>query len=149
MNMEKDIIFWLGLMVILLVIEIITVGLTCIWFAGGALAAFIVSAVGGPLWLQAVIFLVVSLTMLYFTRPWAMKYVQPRKVRTNYEEILGKDVRVMERVDNIQGTGKAVYNGMEWTARSEKEEVVLEPDELAEVTSIEGVKLILRRKKES
>ena len=132
--MEKELIFWLVLMVVLLVIELITVGLTCIWFAGGAL--------------QAVVFLAVSLLMLYFTRPWAMKYIQPKKVRTNYEEALGKDVRVIERVDNLKGTGKAMYNGMEWTARSEKEEVTFEPEDSAEVTGIEGVKLILRKKEE-
>ena len=55
--MEKELIFWLVLMVVLLVIELITVGLTCIWFAGGALAAVIVSVAGGPIWLQAVVFL--------------------------------------------------------------------------------------------
>ena len=132
--MEKELIFWLVLMVVLLVIELITVGLTCIWFAGGALAAVIVSVAGGPIWLQAVVFLAVSLLMLYFTRPWAMKYIQPKKVRTNYEEALG--------------TGKAMYNGMEWTARSEKEEVTFEPEDSAEVTGIEGVKLILRKKEE-
>ena len=126
--MEKELIFWLVLMVVLLVIELITVGLTCIWFAGGALAAVIVSVAGGPIWLQAVVFLAVSLLMLYFTRPWAMKYIQPKKVRTNYEEALGKDVRVIERVD--------------------KEEVTFEPEDSAEVTGIEGVKLILRKKEE-
>ena len=111
--MEKELIFWLVLMVVLLVIELITVGLTCIWFACGALAAVIVSVAGGPIWLQAVVFLAVSLLMLYFTRPWAMKYIQPKKVRTNYEEALGKDVRVIERVDNLKGTGKATKNRKE------------------------------------
>lgn len=108
--MEKELIFWLVLMVVLLVIELITVGLTCIWFAGGALAAVIVSVAGGPIWLQAVVFLAVSLLMLYFTRPWAMKYIQPKKVRTNYEEALGKDVRVIERVDNLKGTAGSEKN---------------------------------------
>ena len=55
---------------------------------------------------------------------------------------------VIERVDNLKGTGKAMYNGMEWTARSEKEEVTFEPEDSAEVTGIEGVKLILRKKEE-
>ena len=141
-------IIWIALIIIFAVVEIITVGLTSIWFAGGALAAVIVSVAGGPIWLQAVVFLAVSLLMLYFTRPWAMKYIQPKKVRTNYEEALGKDVRVIERVDNLKGTGKAMYNGMEWTARSEKEEVTFEPEDSAEVTGIEGVKLILRKKEE-
>ena len=113
--MEKELIFWLVLMVVLLVIELITVGLTCIWFAGGALAAVIVSVAGGPIWLQAVVFLAVSLLMLYFTRPWAMKYIQPKKVRTNYEEALGKDVRVIERVDNLKVPEKQCIT--EWSGR--------------------------------
>ncbi len=101
----------------------------------------------GPIWLQAVVFLAVSLLMLYFTRPWAMKYIQPKKVRTNYEEALGKDVR-HRACRQSQRYRKAMYNGMEWTARSEKEEVTFEPEDSAEVTGIEGVKLILRKKEE-
>ena len=69
------IIFWLALFVILLIIEIITVGLTTIWFAGGSMAALIVAAVGGPVWLQVILFLVVSFVLLFFTRPWAVKYL--------------------------------------------------------------------------
>ena len=65
--MEKELIFWLVLMVVLLVIELITVGLTCIWFAGGALAAVIVSVAGGPIWLQAVVFCFPVDAVLYQT----------------------------------------------------------------------------------
>ena len=70
------IIFWLALFVILLIIEIITVGLATIWFAGGSMAALIVAAVGGPVWLQVILFFVVSFVLLFFTRPWAVKYCQ-------------------------------------------------------------------------
>lgn len=144
--MEKEFIFWIGLLIVFLVVEIITVGLTSIWFAGGALTAVIVCAVGGPLWLQIVLFFAVSFLLLYFTRPWALKFVKPKNVKTNYEELEGKTVRVVEEVDNIKGTGRAVYNGMEWSARSEKDEITFAPEELAQVVCVTGVKLILRKK---
>lgn len=147
-SMEKEMIFWIGLLIIFLVVEIVTVGLTSIWFAGGALVAGIVCMAGGPIWLQVVLFFGVSFVLLYFTRPWALRYVQPKNVKTNYEELEGKSVRILERVDNIEGTGKAVYNGMEWSARAEKEGETFEKEEQAQVVRVEGVKLILRKKEE-
>lgn len=146
--MENLFIFWIGLLIVFLVVEIVTVGLTSIWFAGGALAAVITYAVGGPLWLQIVLFFAVSFLLLYFTRPWALKFVKPKNVKTNYEELEGKTVRVVEEVDNIKGSGKAVYNGMDWSARSEQDEITFVPEELAEVVRVSGVKLILRKKGE-
>ena len=140
---QEMIIFWLALFVILLIIEIITVGLTTIWFAGGSMAALIVAAVGGPVWLPG-IFLVVSFVLLFFTRPWAVKYLNPHKTRTNYEDAIGKTVRVTMKIDNIEETGTAVLNGQEWTARSNDDAVTIEADTTAEVVAISGVKLIVK-----
>lgn len=137
--------FWIALLVILLVIEIITVGLTCIWFAGGALVALIAERMGAAIWLQIIIFFAVSLILLYFTRPWAMRYVKSHNVKTNYEEIAGKTVRVTQRIDNAAGTGMAVYNGMDWTARAQEDEVTFDEGELATVVEVRGVKLILKK----
>ena len=44
--MEREAIVWLALFVILLIVELLTVGLTSIWFAGGALAALILELLG-------------------------------------------------------------------------------------------------------
>lgn len=139
-----DIIFWISFIVIALVVEIATVGLTSIWFAGGALIALLAAAFGGPVWLQAVLFFTVSLVLLLFTRPWALKYLRPHHTKTNYEEALGKQVRITERVDNVAETGKAVLNGQEWTVRSAVDNIVLEADTIAEVTEVRGVKLIVK-----
>jgi membrane protein implicated in regulation of membrane protease activity len=137
--------FWLGVIVVTLVIEIITVGLTSIWLTGGALVALVVCGLHGPWWLQLVVFFVVSFVLIYFTRPWALKYLESRKTVTNYEEAIGKEVRVLEQVDNHLGTGKAMYNGIEWTARAEKEEETFAVDEQAKVVAVQGVKLILAK----
>lgn len=146
--MEREMIFWIGLLIVFLVVEIATVGLTSIWFAGGALVAGIVCLAGGAIWLQAALFFIVSFVLLYFTRPWALKFVKPKNVKTNYEELEGKSVRILERVDNIEETGKAVYNGMEWSARAEEDGTTFEAEELAQVVRVQGVKLILRKKEE-
>lgn len=134
---------WLGIMIILLLAEAATVGLTTIWFAAGALAAMVLCALGVGAFGQWTVFFVISLVLLYFTRPIALKWMTPHKLRTNYENAVDKTVRITERVDNIAGTGAAVLNGQEWTARMQQDDVTLEPGELATVAAVEGVKLIL------
>lgn len=131
--------FWLIMIVIFVVAEIVTVGLTSIWFAGGALAALICSAIGfAPFW-QILVFVAVSVIMLIFTRPWALKYLKPRLVKTNYESAIEQKVCLTERVDNIKGSGTAVLNGQEWTARAYKEGETFEAGEIVVVKEIRGV----------
>ena len=67
-------VYWLILFVILLIIEILTMGLTTIWFAGGALVAFVSGVIGFGLPVQVVAFLIVSVILLVLTRPLAVKY---------------------------------------------------------------------------
>ena len=139
---------WLALLIILLIIEIITVGLTSIWAAGGALAALLLNILGVALAGQIIVFFVVTFVLLYFTRPFAVKYINTQRVKTNYEGIIGKTIRITETVDNISQTGTAVVNGQEWTVRAEKDGDILEPDTLAKVVNIAGVKLIVRKYEE-
>jgi membrane protein implicated in regulation of membrane protease activity len=139
---------WLGLLIILLVIEIITVGLTSIWAAGGALAALILNIMGLSLVWQVVVFFVVTFVLLIFTRPFAVRFINTQREKTNYEGIIGKTIRIAERVDNIRQTGMAVVNGQEWTVRAEEEHEILEPETLAKVVNISGVKLIVRKYEE-
>ena len=144
--MDSWIYIWLVLLVATLILEGVTVGLTSIWVSGGAFAALIVAFLHGPEWLQVTVFFVVTFILLFFTRPWAMKYFNNKRVRSNYEETIGKEVRVIERVDNHLETGKVIYNGMEWTARSFNDDETFEPDEYAIVENVVGVKLIIKRK---
>lgn len=132
-------IIWIALIVIFAVLEIVTVGLTSIWFAGGALAALLAYAVGlNELW-QLIIFVAVSLILLFFTRPWAMKYLKPRLVKTNYEDAIDKDVCVTETIDNMKRTGTAVLKGQEWTARAYEDGRIFEEGTIVKVKEIRGV----------
>ena len=143
--MESTMIFiWIALIIVFLIIEIATVGLATIWFAGGAVVALFAGLIGAPIWLQVLLFFVVSVLLLIFTRPWAMKYIAPHKTKTNYESAVGKTVRVTEKIDNVAGTGTVILGGQEWTARSERDDVTFEVDSLPRVMAVSGVKLIVR-----
>ena len=139
---------WLLLFVVLLVIELFTVGLTTIWFAVGALAAFLADCLGAGLPVQIIVFLAVSCILLIFTRPWAAKHVNHRRVRTNYESEIGKIILITEKVDNLNQTGKSTVDGQDWTVRSKNDSDVLEPGTKAKVVDISGVKLIVEKYKE-
>ena len=143
-----DAMVWLVAMIILILIEIVTVGLTTIWFAVGALVATIVAMLGVGLILQVTLFLLVSFGMLIFTRPWAMKYINRNRTKTNYEGIIGKVVRITQDVDNIAEKGCAVVNGQEWTVRCTDEKSKIPAGSLAKVVDIKGVKLIVEKYEE-
>lgn len=134
--------FWLIVMVLFLVIEAVTVGLVCIWFAAGALVALFAAMFGAQLWLQIFVFLIVSAATLYFTRPLVKKYVNSKVEPTNADMVIGKECRVTETVDNISGTGAVYVDGKTWTARSENYEIIPEGT-LVTAKSIDGVKLIV------
>lgn len=148
MNGMNDTMVWLAVMIILIIIEIVTVGLTTIWFAAGALAAIIVAMLGGGLVIQITVFLIVSLGMLAFTRPWAIRYINKTRTRTNYEGIIGKVVRITQDVDNIAEKGCATVNGQDWTVRSSDDKVRVAAGSLAKVVDIKGVKLIVEKYEE-
>lgn len=138
-------IFWLVLMVLCIVAEIATVGLVSIWFAGGSLIACFLAMANIHIVIQVIVFLAVSLLLLFVTQPLAKEWLNKDRARTNYEGIIGKVVRVTERVDNINQTGTALVNGQEWTARSKNDKIILEQGEVAQVVNISGVKLILTK----
>ena len=140
--------YWLILFVILLVIEIITLGLTTIWFAGSALAAFGASVFNASLGIQIVLFFLVSFFLLFLTRPIAMKYLNQNRTKTNAESLIGKIAIVTADISNIKGEGSASVNGLEWSARSIDDEITISKDALVIIKEISGVKLIVEEKRE-
>lgn len=138
---------WLILLAVLILIEFVTLGLTTIWFAGGSLVAFIVSLFYDNLFVEVILFLVVSLALLFFTRPIVKKYFNTTRVKTNYAAVIGKEAMVTTTIDNINGTGIARVNGQEWTARSVND-TVIEKGTKVIVEDISGVKLMVSIKKE-
>lgn len=138
-----DSIYWLAAIIVLLLIEIFTLGLASIWFAGGAFIAFILSLFTDNLMLQIVAFLIVSFILLYFTRPVAIKYFNGKRLKTNYESLEGSTGKVLETIDNFNGTGVVLVNGLEWTARAYEDSEIIKEGKKVIIRNVSGVKLIV------
>lgn len=137
--------YWLLICVLLIGIELATMGLTTIWFAVGSFAAFIVANVGGNLFAQLLALIIVSLILLYFTRPVVVKYLNNRTVKTNVESLIGKIAVVTEDINNVENKGQASVSGQVWTARSTDDSVCFVQGEQVEIMEIRGVKLIVKK----
>ena len=137
---------WLITLVVLIVIEIFTLGLTTIWFAGGALIALFLAMAGVSVYVQLGIFLVVSLILMIGTRPWAVKFFNREREKTNMDGIIGKQAIVLAEIDNLKEKGQVSLNGMEWSARALVEESVIPAGAVVKVKAVEGVKLIVVEK---
>ena len=134
--------FWLVAMVLFGVLEAVTVGLTSIWFAMGALAALIAAALGAGTLVQIVLFLVVSFLTLLLVRPLAQRYINDRREATNADRVIGREAVVTQAIDNLKGEGQVNVSGAVWTARSQ-EEAPIPAGARVRVLRIEGVKVIV------
>ncbi len=139
-----EVMMWLILLIAFLVVEAITVALVSIWFAGGALVALLAALLHAPMGLQVILFLVVSLVLLFFTRPVAVKYFNKDRVKTNAESLIGKQAIVISEVDNLQGIGQATVGGQQWSARNVVNDAVIPVGAVVVVEDIKGVKLMVR-----
>lgn len=142
--MDMVLIFWMVILILCIVIEVLTLGLTTIWFAAGALVAIFAALLYAPIFVQVILFLLVSLTLLFFTRPIAVKYFNRDRVKTNVESMVGRQAIVTGEIDNVQTTGQVTVSGQEWSARSWDDKVRIPAGAVVVVVAISGVKLIVR-----
>ena len=142
MNMT---IFWLIAFILFVVGEAVTVGLVSIWFAVGSLGALLTAALGGGLWLQIAVFLILSALSLLLFKPLSKKWMANHKVaRTNADRVIGETALVTEDIDNALAAGQVQVDGQIWSARS-AHDVVIPAGSRVKVLSIQGVKVIVER----
>lgn len=139
-------IYWLVIFVVLLIIEILTMGLTTIWFAGGAIIAFAAGMLGFGLAVQAGAFIVVSVLLLILTRPIAVKYFNEERQKTNAESLIGQHALVIEDINTLQAVGRVEIRGQEWSAKTDEPDGKVAKGAVVVVDGIQGVKLIVREK---
>ena len=147
-NVDWLVVFWLVIVVLFLAVELSTVTLTSIWFAAGGLIALFVAMAGGGFALQMIAFIVASFAMFFATKPWADKVINAKKITTNADRAIGEEVRVLQRISNLDQTGMVSVHGQEWTARTEDDTIIIEQGELVRILRISGVKVIVERVKE-
>ena len=135
-------IIWIALIIIFAVVEIITVGLTSIWFAGGGLAGLVAHFLHAPFWLQVIVAAVVTLILLLATRPFVRRFLQGKETHTNADRVVGSIAVVTEPIDNVLAKGRVTVLGSDWTARS-LDGGAIPAGAQVRVERIEGVKLIV------
>ena len=111
----------------------------------GAFVAAIAAACGANLVIQIILFVVVSVVLLFLTRPIAVKHLNANTEKTNAEALVGAKAVVLEEINNLKETGKAKVNGMEWTARAKSDDEIIPVDSMVTITEISGVKLIVEK----
>lgn len=135
---------WLFILITLITVEAITVNLVSIWFAAGALAAFISSGFGAQWWTQVFVFAVTSAIALVLTRPMVERFQKKQKVSTNADRVIGAKGLVIKDIDKIEATGQVKTMGQIWSAKSVDQTDIKEGSEVL-VVAIEGVKLIVKK----
>ena len=139
---------WLVLLVGFIIAEAACpIHLISIWFAVGALAAAITAMLGGEIWLQALVFLVVSGALLAALWPFVKKVLNPHLAKTNVDSVIGTQGYVTEDINNLTANGQVKLGGMYWTARSADDRPI-PAGTLVRVDHIEGVKVIVTPVKE-
>ena len=137
-------IIWLGILAVLLVIEGLTTVLTTILFAGGALIAAIAAGLGLGIVPQLLLFFCVSLVLLFFTRPAALKLMRKDTEKTNVEGLLGKKAVVIQKINNLAQTGQVRINDIEWMARTSDDSVTIPVGTVVVIEAVHVVRLIVR-----
>ena len=135
-------IVWLVLIPVFLLIEASTVTLVSTWFAVGALAALIAGLLNAPVWLQVMVFVLVSAAALSALRPLVRRYVTPKITKTNVDAVVGSTGLVTVAIDNVSAVGQVKLGAMYWTARSTAGNRIPEGT-LVQVDRIEGVKVFV------
>lgn len=134
--------FWLGLMVLFIIMEAQTVALVSVWFAAGGLVAVIAALLGAPIWLQTVLFFAVATILICCMRPFLRKYIRPKIVATNVDAMVGTTGYVTADIDNLTAQGTVKLGAMEWSARS-ADGSHISKGTLVRVERIEGVKAMV------
>ena len=133
---------WLGLAVVLGLVEVTTLDLTFLMLSAGAVAAAGAAAIGLPFALQAVIAIVVAIGMLGVVRPIAIRHLRtPAAIRTGTDALVGSAAVALERVD--ANGGQVKLKGEVWSARTYDPHVVIEAGRNVEVVQIDGATAIV------
>ena len=133
---------WLGIAVVLAVVEVFSLDLVLLMFALGAVAAAIATGFGAPLWLAILVFTVVAVALLYFVRPPIVQRLHAGPtLTTGHEALVGRSAVVLEPVD--ERNGRIQLAGEVWSARSAEEHQTFDSGTQVLVTRIDGATAVV------
>ncbi len=133
---------WLAAAIIFIIIEAVTVGLTTIWFAAGALVALILALIKVGVGVQVAVFLILSLVLLATTRKIFVNKLKTGSEKTNVDALVGEEAVVLEDITPFN-TGLVKVKGQNWTAIAADKDASILKGSTVKIKAIEGVKLIV------
>lgn len=136
-------VIWIAIAVAFAIIEAFTLGLTTIWFSGGALAAAITAMLGGSTLVQVIVFVIISALLLLFTRPVVKKHFNNKTVDTNVDALIGSE-GIAETDIGVHEAGQVKADGKVWSAVTEGEPI--SKGSVVVIRKIKGVTLTVERK---
>jgi membrane protein implicated in regulation of membrane protease activity len=134
---------WLALIVVFIIIEVLTFNLTTVWFAFGSLVGMICAYITLSLTVQIFLFLLSSIILAVFARPFTVKKLKLGKIKTNIDSIIGGTGVVLKTISEFS-VGIVKVDGKEWSAKSVSEETI-EEGKIIKVIEIRGVTLIVEK----
>lgn len=140
---------WVGLLVVMIVIEACTMGLTTIWAAAACIPMVFVTRTGLALQWQFLIFIFITAILVFFTRPFAVKYLKiGDESRGNINSLDGQTVLCIKKVSEFEFGEVKTKNGVVWTAKLEEGQTEIAEKETCTVSRVEGNTLVVKIKGE-
>ncbi len=136
-------ILWIVAIIVFIVIECFSYQLMSVWMAAGALVALICHIAGADFFTQFMVFLIISIVLIILTRPFVKNFLNSKNVKTNVDDIVGKEAIVTDEISNLENKGTVKIGGMEWSAKAEDNKKI-EVGVVVKVLKIEGVKVIVK-----
>lgn len=133
---------WLGILILCCIVEALTLSLTAIWGAIAALPMIFIGMTALPFQWQLLIFIVITVLLVIFTRPFAVKKLKIGKSKTNVNSMVGEEVIITKTINQFEKGEAKTKNGVIWNATS-KENKTFEKDSVCKIVSIEGNTLIV------
>ncbi len=136
--------FWLIVLIVCCIIEAITMGLTTIWAAIAALPMIFIARTGLGFQWQLLIFVVVTLALVFGTRPLVLKKLRPGRTKTNINTMIGEEVLVTKEISKFQKGEAKARNGVIWTVQAMQEDQQISKGTVCSVEAVEGNTLIIK-----
>lgn len=143
---EYMVYIWVAFLIFSIVTEAATMSLVAVWFMPGALLSMILAFFGVAVWIQVLLFFVISVVLLLLTRKISSRLQKRKPLATNADRVIGSEGIVTEEIDDIQGTGQVKVFGQIWSAKNQMPNETLKAGSIVKILQIEGVKLIVTPK---
>lgn len=133
---------WFLIFVVLVVVEVLTLNLSTVWFSIGSVFAFFSSFFTRNLNYQIIVFIVFSMISVILTKGFLTKVSNFKKVNTNFDSIIGRTCLVTKEINNLLNEGEIIIDKNSWLALSKDDNIIKEGTKV-KICDIKGVKVIV------